>query len=292
MDEREFWSKAASYRRLSGIPLTRNYARRAFAALCNEYPGEISRVDERIADLPIELDFSIPADRTIYLQGACDLRGVRAIERVMTRLNVRTAWDVGANRGNHSAFMRRHCDRLFSFEPNPREFARLKTLFRADRGVIPLNIGLSDQVGELPFLIFDSESGNSTLEVSTGTANCVVSVSTGDRIAADHVLSDVDFIKLDVEGHEKRAITGMRSIFHVQRPVMIFEILEAQSTPDIDFADILPNYRIFGNKTGPVSRVTMSAYDFCPFEYGKTYMCALAAPEERLTDLADLLPSP
>ena len=80
------------------------------------------------AGLPVRLDLRRSSDRAIFLYGRCDPRGVAAIERVMAALDCRTAWDVGANRGNHSAFMRRHCRRLFAFEPDPAEFPRLTAL--------------------------------------------------------------------------------------------------------------------------------------------------------------------
>jgi FkbM family methyltransferase len=169
-------------------------------------------------------------DRTIFMQGGCDLRGVRAMERVMQRIKPRTALDIGANRGNHAAFMRRHCDRLVCFEPNPVEYGRLSRLFEGDPGTILLNVALSDRSGEMPFLIYEVESGNSTLEVAPSDANARVQVETGDAIAGLHGLNDIDFIKLDVEGHEKAAFLGLSGVINKQRPFVVFEILEAQNS--------------------------------------------------------------
>jgi FkbM family methyltransferase len=286
----DFRRKALLHRSMSRFPATRGAAKLAFARLCRDADGEILSARQTIAGIPVDLDLSRSADRTIYLQGACDLRGVRAIDRLMARLDVRTAWDVGANRGNHSAFMRRKCRRLFSFEPNLEEYDRLTKLFIGDNSAIQLNIGLSDHDGELPFLVSDGDSGNSTFEISDFGTSTSVKVRPGDDVAAEYNLSDIDFIKLDVEKHEARVLEGMRNIFRNQRPTMIFEILKENNISGIDFHSVLPNYRLFGNRIGFVSSISMSAYEFCEFEFGRTYMCALAAPEEKVILLRDLLP--
>jgi FkbM family methyltransferase len=286
----DFRRRANFHRSMSRFPATRRAAKLAFAKLCRDAGSENLSARRTIAGIPVDLDLSRAADRTIYLQGACDLRGVRAIDQVMARLDVRTAWDVGANRGNHSAFMRRRSRRLFSFEPNPEEYNRLYNLFESDRCATQLNIGLSDHVGELPFLVCEGDSGNSTFEIPRNGANTSVRVRTGDDVAAEYNISDIDFIKLDVEKHEFRVLRGMRNIFSNQRPTMIFEILQDDNVESIDFCSDLPRYRLFGNKIGFVSSISMTAYQFCEFEYGRTYMCALAVPEEKVKRLRDLLP--
>lgn len=230
------------------------------------------------------------SSETIYLQGGCDLRGVRALQALMWRIRPRTAWDIGANRGNHAAFMRPLCGRLVCFEPNPAEFRRLEALFKEDPGVILLDIGLSDRSAERPFLISAEESGNSTFEIEADQANALRSVKTGDEIVITHGVNDLDLIKIDVEGHEAAVLRGMIATILDQRPVIVFEVLEAQSTSDFGFSELLPGYSLYGNKTGLISGVTMGAYTFCRFDYHKTYMSALAVPNEKKALLSDILP--
>ena len=289
MDEFAFRSVATLYRFMSKIPVTRRLAAKRFSALCQKN-SPVPKVRAKSGDIPVTLDLSVGSDRTIYLQGACDLRGVRAIQRVMERVKPRTAWDVGANRGNHAAFMRPLCERLYCFEPNPAEARRVRELFRSDPGVTVLDIGLSDQSATRPFLIHPVESGNSTFEVTGDQANAAFQVTTGDELVSLNRLSDLDFIKVDVEGHERNVLRGMSAILVQQRPIIILEILEAQSTPAFGLDQILPDYAIYGNKTGVISGITMSAYQFCRFEYGKTYMSALAVPMEKRHLLKGMIP--
>ncbi len=186
--------------------------------------------------------------------------------------------------------MRPLCRRLFCFEPNPAEFLRLSDLFQNDRHVTVLDIGLSDVCATRPFLIHNQESGNSTFEVIPDQANANLRVETGDEIVHAYDIADLDFIKIDVEGHEACLLKGLSSTIRQQRPVIIFEILELQSTIDFGFESLFPNYLIYGNRTGLISKITMSAYTFCEFNYGNTYMCALAVPIEKKAYLRNLLP--
>lgn len=275
---------------LARNPVTRRYAKRTLGRLCKESQAASIPVEASIAGLPATLDLKQPADREVFLFGRCDPRGIGAIESVMSRLDCRTAWDVGVNRGNHAAFMRRHCDRLYGFEPNPVEFARASSLLAGDPKVTMLNLGLSDQEGELPFLIDNQDSGGSTFAVSATEANFVASVRTGDSVAAEHGIADLDFIKIDVEGYEKSVLRGLAGTIAANRPVIVLEILARQNSEIDNVIGLLPDYDIFGNRTGLVSSLLMTPYTFCPFELGKTYMSALLVPREKRERLQGLLP--
>ena len=283
-----FWRSARFCRALVRFPATRQVGKRWLSALARQCLAPHLTLESQLADKHVVLDLKQPADRDIYLYGRGDPRGVGAIERVMRRLGCRTALDVGANRGNHAAFMRRHSHRLFAFEPHPFEYQRLATLFAGDGQVTALKLGLSDTDGELPFRLDEANSGISTFEIGDGVANAVSSVRTGDAFAADHALRDIDFIKIDVEGHEAKVLRGLSGVIRDQRPVIIMEILEAQSRADAGFEALLPGYCFFGNRTGFWSGLTLSAYSFCTFRYGKTYMSALMVPAEKLRLLRGL----
>ncbi len=286
----DFWREAARLRAMVRNPLMRGYAKRRFGRLCRSQGDADLTLDETLAGLPVRLDLKEPADREIYLFGRNDPRGLGAIEAVMARLDCRTAWDVGANRGNHAAFMRRLSRRVFAFEPNPVEFRRASALLAGDPVVTLLNLGLSDQEGELPFLIDEHDSGGSTFAVDRDKANFVAKVSTGDAVAAEHGLTDIDFIKIDVEGYEKNVLRGLSNVIATSRPVVGVEILANQNTPDDNIIGFLPDYEVFGNRMGLVSNAFMTPYTFCRFELGRTYMSALMVPREKLDRLGALLP--
>ncbi|MFZ4605418.1 MAG: FkbM family methyltransferase [Caulobacter sp.] len=287
----DFWRQAARLRGLARNPLTRGYAKRRFGRLCGTVETQAIPFDADIAGLPVSLDLKQPADREVYLFGRGDPRGVGAIEAVMARLDCRTAWDVGTNRGIHAAFMRRHCNQLYAFEPNPVEFRRASDLLGADDHITLLNLGLSNQDGELPFLIHSLDTGGSTFVTSATEANFVAPVRTGDSVVAEHGVTGIDFIKIDVEGYEKNVLRGLAGTIAADRPVIVVEILAPQNSELDNIVGLLPDYELFGNRTGFVSSILMTPYSFCPFELGKTYMSALLVPREKRDRLASLLPA-
>ena len=73
----------------------------------------------------VRLDLNEMVDQKIALFGAFDSRGLGLIKRVMKAINCRTAIDVGANIGNHTAFFSDWARRVVAIEPNPPVFALL-----------------------------------------------------------------------------------------------------------------------------------------------------------------------
>lgn len=285
-----FWRKALQMRAQARNPLTRRHAKRGLGRLCQASDAAAIPFESAIAGLPVSLDLKHPADREVFLFGRADPRGIGAIESVMRSLACRTAWDVGTNRGIHAAFMRQHCERLYGFEPNPVEFRRASGLLDAAPGITLLNLGLSDKDGELPFLIDELDSGGSTFAIEAAQANFVARVRTGDSVAAEHAVADLDFIKIDVEGYEKNVLQGLARTIASNRPVIVLEILANQNSAADNIIGFLPDYEVFGNRTGIVSNMFMTAYSFCAFELEKTYMSALMVPREKLDRLRPLLP--
>ena len=258
MRQRVFRWGASIYKALAQSPVTRRYASRSFSRFCRNSAADLG-LEHRIAGRTVRLDLRRGADRSIYLHGAADLRGVRAIEKVMRLLSPRTAWDIGANRGNHSAFMHRHCRRLFSFEPHAEEAARLAELFQGDARVKVLRLALSDETGRRAFFADEIETGNSTLEVDPALANSWVNAVTGDEIVADYGIRDLDFIKMDVEGHEAHVLRGLKHTLQSQRPLIIFEVLEAYAKAE-NIGDLLPSdYDLYGNKRGFIGPLRTAA---------------------------------
>jgi len=122
---------------------------------------------------------------------------------------------------------------------------------------------LSDVAGETELHIASSEhSGHNTLGVFAHDLPRLrterVSAWTLDDFAAEAGLTRLDFLKLDVEGAERRVLEGSRRVLRQMRPVILFEAsdtaLTSQGSSVPDLLEFLrsQDYRIcaFSDRTG------------------------------------------
>lgn len=128
-----------------------------------------------------------------------------------------TVFDVGANIGGYSRMI---CQtfpaqtQVFAFEPSARTFAALSQNI-SDARVKRQNIGLSDAKATLPLFTPDPLSGQASVyerEVSHLDQKFVsvetISLETLDQFCADQGIDRIDFLKMDVEGHEMSVLKG------------------------------------------------------------------------------------
>lgn len=136
-------------------------------------------------------------------------------------------FDVGANVGDYSALVHRviPASRIYAFEPAADVYAELARRFsRTSPGVEVFNLGLSDEERTVDLHSYTVEGQSVSLissidrrlptqvvqvEVS-GTER--VQVSTLDNFCASMGIEQIDFLKLDVEGHELAVLRGAHSL--------------------------------------------------------------------------------
>lgn len=136
----------------------------------------------------------------------------------------RTAIDIGANRGEYTFEMSRLFDSVWSFEPNlevsrPIRSAKLKNVhfqpfgISSREGVASMNVPVVNgrAVDGLGSLEFDDRSDvNNRLDIQLRTLD-------------SFNIRDVDFIKMDVEGHELNALMGAVNTIDLSRPLFLIE---------------------------------------------------------------------
>jgi hypothetical protein len=127
-------------------------------------------------------------------------------------------------------------------------------------------------------------------DTSLAVGNIQVAVYEMDRFVEREELTRIDFIKIDVEGYEKNVLRGLSGVIATSRPVIVVEVLQQQNTDTENIVGFLPGYAAFGNRMNLASNLYLKPYTFCRFEIGKTYMCAMLVPMEKLDRLAPLLP--
>ena len=130
----------------------------------------------------------------------------------------RVALDGGANVGAYTRIMLGHFETVLAFEPAPDTFAALARNIE--------QWGVSGRVRAYPLALSD-KAERVRLEGKRGHRSVTRRiVGTGDIPAVridDLDLEGLDFIKLDLEGYELRALHGARETLSRFRPFVLFE---------------------------------------------------------------------
>lgn len=138
------------------------------------------------------------------------------------------AIDVGASFGVYTIAMARAVGpggRVWAYEPTPETADFLERNLNLNRcaNVALRRAAVSDRNGELPFAI-DAHSEANAVAVAGAREVIRASAVTLDRAAADEDWGEIDFIKLDVEGHELEAIRGGAEFLSARSPLIMLEL--------------------------------------------------------------------
>ncbi len=147
----------------------------------------------------------------------------------------RNSVDVGANKGVYTYYLARHSKRVFAFEPNSKMFRLLMRHAGANVTVSPL--ALSNRSGAAVLLLRENPRHRGRYTNQGGTFSPVkvqaakipsnyrdLKVETA-RLD-DLEITDVGFIKIDVEGFEWEVLEGARGTIARDRPVLLVEMEE------------------------------------------------------------------
>jgi len=158
---------------------------------------------------------------------------VQFVRRVVDRLGGMSACflDIGANAGFYTLALAHYFPGIngAAFEPIPQTYALLQRNLRLNRvtQVRALNLGLSDQSGELAFYTYPSLSAAASMTRNLDAPDvrevrCAV-VRLDDYCQANGVTAD--FIKCDVEGAELCVFRGAEKLLARDCPAVFAEML-------------------------------------------------------------------
>jgi FkbM family methyltransferase len=133
-----------------------------------------------------------------------------------------TCLDIGANIGNHSNAFSKYFARVIAFEPNPMVHAVLLAN-TIGSNIIAVPKGVSDAHGDLCFEQDFANLGASRIVKSDGSTMTKIKVVPLDDLIEEYALSDVTFIKIDVENHELEALRGATRFVSKYRPIIAME---------------------------------------------------------------------
>jgi FkbM family methyltransferase len=140
-----------------------------------------------------------------------------------------TVLDVGANIGVTAVMAATACEgTVFAFEPGPRVYPCLLETLKANPGlnILPVRAALGAEAGEISF--FDDPGTPASSHMVTGdtyvrTSDHSVKVMTIDQFVSETGLTELDLIKIDVEGFEIDVLRGAVATIAALRPAVFVE---------------------------------------------------------------------
>jgi len=155
---------------------------------------------------------------------------LRVMQRTLGKCQV--VFDIGAHIGEWTklGLAINHTLKIHCFEPSTRTFEAL-TANEFPPNVVCNNLGFSSVEGEQTLFVFEGASGLNSLYQRHGLENGwgletqrqqeQVKLDTLEHYCSRNKISEIDFMKIDVEGHELEVFKGGRQLFENARVKMI-----------------------------------------------------------------------
>ncbi|HUH63562.1 MAG TPA: FkbM family methyltransferase [Terracidiphilus sp.] len=226
--------------------------------------------------LPIRVEPKEELGALIRRLGVYDLHACEYISRLVDPGDF--AVDVGANIGQMTSLMAVRAGpsgEVWAIEPHPVPFAELEyntTVWNQDSGSAPIRAhrsALSDHSGVAKLVVPLSSGGNHMLafladgsRASSPDEHYEVQLRSLDELVGER--RGIDFLKVDVEGHERQVLEGSRRLLASGRVRdILFEELQTPPTSVTKFLESVgfAVFRAAGTVSGPTPRAIDSAAD-------------------------------
>jgi len=140
--------------------------------------------------------------------------GEVTVLKKLNQFNPGVIIDGGANVGNYVKLINKHCPnaRVYSFEPVPNTFNKLKSSVSTNQNNVLVNKGLFKDNCTTSINVFPSDEHASIFDISAvsqqPTNTVEIDLVKGDDFASDNNINEIFFLKLDLEGAEYDALGG------------------------------------------------------------------------------------
>ncbi|MGN0444028.1 MAG: FkbM family methyltransferase [Acutalibacteraceae bacterium] len=129
-------------------------------------------------------------------------------------------------------------EKIYAFEPDPKNFIKLKNKTQGLENIEIFNIGAWDKKETL---FFEKKAGRNSRRGESGTAQ--------EFDAVDNVINEkVTFIKMDIEGSESRALDGAKGMIEKYKPklyVCAYHRKEDMFHLPLKIKSFCPGYKIY-----------------------------------------------
>ena len=134
-----------------------------------------------------------------------------------------TALDIGAHIGAVSVYLARKFQRVIAFEAVPATYEFLRQNTDGLPNVEALNIAAGPDEGEVFFSHYQKHGQLSHVASSVEEAGAIRIGPVARRAIDSLELTDISFIKIDVEGYELQVLEGARETLTRCRPLVLVE---------------------------------------------------------------------
>ena len=136
--------------------------------------------------------------------------------------------DVGAHRGVYACYMLPHSAAVHAFEPLPSLQEQLHQYFGDRIHLYP--VALSDRDGQADLRLPRGLSSCATIDthnpLDVADHRPIETIAVPTRRLDSYGFTNAGFIKIDVEGHEERVLSGALDTLRTSRPTLLIEIEE------------------------------------------------------------------
>jgi FkbM family methyltransferase len=265
---------AQGFRAVPWLPWHRPLRRR-FNRLFLRLGAPATAVAPLQEQLRITVDLRASSQRDVLYLGRYDEELLACCQRLLSPGC--TVLDVGANVGLTSLPLGRYAEQLgghvHAFEPVPSNLERLRAniaLNRLEASVTVWPIGLSSEPGTARISLredFDAggTTGNAAIVIDESDARFAlqtIELRPLDALLEDPAFARIDFIKVDIEGHEDFFLAGAQRALAQHRPCLLMEVNKpyyARRGVDLDerVKALAPGYRALRSEGGAYRRWAM-----------------------------------
>jgi FkbM family methyltransferase len=187
---------------------------------------------------------------------------VDAVAATLGSLTGKCFWDLGAHYGLYTVGLARHVGptgQVVSFEPDPRSHARCARHVAMNhlQNVRLFRAAVSDRATRREFLVPAAGAPFNHLRyedepVAAGEKTIQIETMVLDELVAAGTISPPLLVKVDVEGHGAKALTGARQTLATHHPVLVMSF-HSQAESDDTQALLEPlGYRCYENDGRPL----------------------------------------
>lgn len=164
----------------------------------------------------------------VQKKGEYDANTLNSIMDLLTIIQPNISLDIGANIGNHALVIAKNSKKLIGFEPVKFVFDVLQSNMQKNHidNATLLDVGLSDHNAQVNIHIpANGNLGSSSIEVEAEDSDTlnVITIAGDNYLQENFVNQPIDFIKIDVEGHEAMALLGLKKTIKMHQPLVLIE---------------------------------------------------------------------